>query len=171
VLRSLQLFMNICLFQARPQDLTASRFLFFASLVAALITGLPILWLSLGTPRLAVVADLMDMALMLLFLRGGLYFLQLEPRFLQTATALLGTGAIMNLVTIPVHQVLTGAEKGGGQAMVGGALFLVLLGWQLAVTGHILRYALSIRLAGGIAIAVVYFLLITLLVQQLLPVS
>ena len=159
--------MNICLFQARPQDLPASRFLFIGSLLITAITGLPSLILATGTLGLAVVAVLMDVALTLLFLRWGLYFLQLEPRFLQSATALFGTGVIFNLVAVPVQQTLAGAETGGGQAVVGGLLFLVLLGWNLAVNGHILRHTLSIRLAGGIAIALVYYLLILMLVQQL----
>ncbi len=167
MLRLLQVFMNICLFQARPQDLPASRFLFFGSLIVTVITGLPSLLLATGTPGVALVAVLMDVTLTLLFLRWGLYFLQLEPRFLQTATALFGTGVIFNLVAIPVQQTLAGAATGGGQAVVGGLLFLVLLCWNLAVNGHILRYALSIRLAGGIAVALVYYLLILMLVQQL----
>ena len=171
VLRLLQVIANLCLLQAKPQDLPASRLLFSGTLIAVIIIEIPALWLSLGTPGLALVGALMDAALILLFLRGGLYFLQLETRFLQTATALFGAGAILNLVAIPVHQLLVGAEAGSGRAMVGGLLFLVLLGWQLAVTGHILRHALSIRWAGGIAIATVYFVLITLLVQQLLPVN
>lgn len=170
MLRLLQVFMNICLFQARPQDLPASRFLFFGSLMVTVITALPSLLLVMGSPGLVLAAVLMDVALTLLCLRGGLYFLQLETRFLQTATALFGTGVIFNLVAIPVQQTLAGAETDGGQVVVGGVLFLALLGWNLAVTGHILRYALSIRLAGGIAIAVVYYLLILVLAQQL-PVS
>ena len=171
MLHLLQVFMNICLFQAKPQDLPVSRFLFFGSLIVTVVTGLPSLLFATGTLKLALVAVLMDVTLVLVLLRGGLYFLQLEPRFLQTATALFGTGAIFNLVAIPIHQALAGVEAGGGQAAAGALLFLMLLGWSLAVNGHILRHTFSIRLAGGIAIATVYFFLITLLVQQLIPVS
>jgi hypothetical protein len=54
---------------------------------------------------------------------------------------------------------------------VGSALYLPLLVWNITVIGHILRHALAIRLAGGIAVALVYAFLITLLINQYLPVD
>lgn len=165
--RLLQLFIDICLLRGRPQNLPASGFLFGLTLVATLVTAVPLLVYSFKGLTPALVAAAMDAALMLIFLRGGLYFLNLESRFLQTATAIFGSGAILNLVAVPIH-LMVGVEPGSDVvSQLGGVLNLLLLIWSLVILGHILRHSLDIHLGGGIAIAVVYFMLILLLVQQL----
>jgi hypothetical protein len=169
--RLLQLFVEICLLRAKPQDLPASGFLFGLTLAAALVTGIPILIYSLGGLVPATVAAAMDAALIMIFLRGGLYFLNLGSRFLQTATAIFGTGAILNLVAMPLNLLLVGDAGPSPALLLGGLINLLLLIWSLVILGHILRHSLGIPLGGGIAIAFLYFLLIMLLVQQLPGVS
>jgi hypothetical protein len=167
VSRLLQLFIDICLLRAKPQDLPASSFLFWLTLAATLATAVPLLIISFENPAPALAAATMDVALILIFLRGGLYFLKLESRFLQTASAIFGSGAILNLVAVPIH-LMVGVESGSDVLLLlGNLLNLLLLIWSLVVLGHILRHSLDIHLGGGIAIAVVYFVLILLLVQQL----
>jgi hypothetical protein len=165
--RLLQLFIDICLLRGRPQDLPASGFLFGLTLAATLATAIPILLISLNGLMPTLAAAAMDVALMLIFLRGGLYFLKLESRFLQTASAMFGTGAIINLVSIPIHMMLIADSGSDLMPLLGSLLYLMLLVWSLVVLGHILRHSLEIPLGGGVAIAVVYFVLILLLVQQL----
>ncbi len=166
--RLLQLFIDICLFRARPQDLPASPFLLLLCIVVSIATGfIPVLNHLKGVyPALA--ASLMDTGLILLFLRGGLYFLEKEPRFLQTATAIFGSGAVINIPLLVLELMFAAAQSDVMQA-VATLLFLLLVVWSLLVLGHILRYALDIRFAGGVAIALGYFILISLLVNQFLP--
>lgn len=168
--RLLQIFIDICLFRGRPQDLPASRFLLAASIVVSLVIGFFPLLNYLKGFYPALLASLMDTALILLFLRGGLYFLEKEPRFLQTATAIFGTGAVISVPFLCVELMIYSAP-GEFTKAVGNALLLPLLVWSIAVTGHILRHALDIRFAGGIVVALIYIFLITLLMNQFLPVD
>ncbi len=166
--RLLQLFIDICLFRARPQDLPVSLFLLLVCIAVSIATGFfPVLNHLKGIyPALA--ASLMDAGLILLFLRGGLYFLEKEPRFLQTATAIFGSGAVINIPLLLLELMVSGAQTDVMKA-VAALLFLLMVVWGLMVLGHILRHALDIRFAGGVAIALGYFILVSLLVNQFLP--
>jgi hypothetical protein len=170
VSRLLQLFIDICLFRARPQDLPTSRFLLVASIVVSLVIRFFPLLNYLKGFYPALLASLLDTVLILLFLRGGLYFLEKERRFLQTATAIFGTKAVLSIPLLFVELMILSAPSEFTKA-VGAAFYLPLMVWSITVTGHILRHALEIRFAGGIAVAVVYSFLIILLMNQFLPVG
>ena len=45
------------------------------------------------------------------------------------------------------------------QLLFAGLLFLGLIGWNLLVTGHILRHALDVHLLWGVLFAILYELL------------
>jgi hypothetical protein len=167
VIRLLQLFIDICLLRAKPQDLPVSSFLFGLTIVVALVTAIPGLVLTMKSISTALAAAAMNTVLVLIFLRGGLYFMKMEPRFLQTATALFGSGAMLDLLAIPVYLMLVPEPGTNVASLLGSLFFLLLLVWSLIVAGHILRHSLEIKLGGGVAIAVLYYVLIGLLVQQL----
>jgi hypothetical protein len=112
----------------------------------------------------------MGLFLMYVFLWGGLYLMELEGRFLRTATAMFGAEAVINLPVLMVEMLLLGEEISGIKALA-GLLRLLLLFWNLAVIGHILKHALDIRFAVGVVIAVVYTMLLIMLIQQLMPVT
>ncbi len=170
MLRLLQLFMDICLLRGKPQDLPSSRFLFSLTLGASLLVSLPALTLNLGGPLPALAAGIMDIFLTIVFLRGGLYILEKDARFQQTATAVFGAGAILNVIAMPLEVTIASvAESGATLPPMAGLLYLALVVWSLVILGHILRHALDTRLGFGIGIAVLYYILITLLLQQFLP--
>ncbi len=168
VLRLLQLFIDISLFRANPQDLPKSRFLLGMAIAASVITSVPILLPRMHEVSLVAAAILMNLFLILIILRGGLYFMELEQRFMQAATALFGADAILNLPALMLDMLLLGEEIDGISALV-VILHVMLVIWSLAVVGHILRHTLNIRFAAGVAIALVYAMLIRMLIQQLLP--
>jgi hypothetical protein len=167
VIRLLQLFVDICLLRAKPQDLPVSSFLFGLTIVVALAAAMPGLLFTMEGIPTALAAAAMNMALVLIFLRGGLYFLHKDPRFLQTATALFGSGAVLDLLAIPVYFIMAPEPGTDIVSPLGSLLFLLFLVWNLIVVGHILRHSLDIKLGAGIAVAIIYLVLIGLLVQQL----
>jgi hypothetical protein len=169
VLRLLQLFMDICLLRGKPQDLPPSRFLFGLALGASLLASLPALALNLGGPLPALMAGLMDIFLTIVFLRGGLYILEKDARFQQTATAIFGAGAILNVIAMPLEVTIAATAEGASLPPMAGLMYLALLVWSLFILGHILRHALDTRLGIGIGVAVLYYILISLLIQQFLP--
>ena len=169
MLRLLQLFMDICLLRGKPQDLPSSKFLFGLTLGASLLASLPALTLNLGGPMPAIMAGIMDIFLTIVFLRGGLYILEKDGRFQQTATAIFGAGVILNVIALPLEVTLASVAEGATLPPMAGLLYLGLVVWSLVILGHILRHALDTRLGFGIGIAVLYYILISLLLQQFLP--
>ena len=166
--RLLQLFIDICLFRAKPQELPSSRFLLGITMAAVMVTNIPLLLPHMSGIGSVVAATLLGLFLKYVFLQGGLYLMEVEKRFLQTATAMFGAEAVINLPGLMLEMMLIGEQIGGINAL--GALFrLLLLFWSLAVMGHILRHALDIRFALGVVIAVIYTMLLIILIQQLMP--
>jgi hypothetical protein len=167
----LNIFVDICLLRAGPQDLPASGFLLVVTALLGLLTGALVIVESFGSVFYALLAQLLDLLLLVSLLRTGLAYRGLATRFPQAATALFGSSALINLVTMPV-QLLIGEDP---SASLGGELgvlfYLFLLVWALVVIGHIVRHSFDIRFSGGILIALAYFLLINWLVQIFFPVA
>lgn len=163
-------FVEICLLRRRPQDLPSSIVLF--ALAAGFHTIMSIL---LSATMLnawkAILAGITD-TLLIIFLTGTLlYAHRLKPRILQTLTAMTGTGAIITLVAIPVFGWLHAIKQSGGGNPLAGLLVLGLIAWSLAISGHILRHALSIPYFLGIFIAFVFFWISHSVFTYLFPLS
>jgi len=75
-------------------------------------------------------------------------------------TALAGTGALIGLVAWPIVLWMTGSagsEQGGGGLAT--LVFLLVLGWSLAVTATIFQAALSVARPVAIMLTVTYLVL------------
>lgn len=165
----LNLFIGICLLRAKPQDVPASSSLMLLTLLAVIVTGLPGTMSLTGGLVSALMMGLLDVALTLGLLQIFLTMLKLSSRLVQSATALFGTGVVINLLSLPVLWLAgVNGEDSANQAL-GGVLYLVLLVWSLLIMGHILRHSFNLHLGGGVLIAIGYFLLVNSLVQMLLP--
>lgn len=160
----IRFFAELCLLRRAPQDLPASETLFRLALAVNLLTGL-LLGLVTGQPLLASLTQgIAELALELGLLYGALRLTRHLGRFIQAGTALLGSGTLIGLVALfPLTLNPTGSEESEAAAL-GAFLLLVVLAWNLVVTGHIVRHTFGIRLGQGIAIAIAYeFLAITLI--------
>lgn len=151
----IQFFFELCLLRKAPQDLSASSALLGVTLVADLLMGM-VLAVTVGlSPGMGLSQSMVDVAFMLVLLYGALRLLDRLPRFQQTATALLGSGALLGFIAVvPLSLVPKGSEDqtSGGAVL----LFLALIVWSILVTGHILRHTFELRLGQGVGIAVVY---------------
>ncbi len=165
----LKLFFDICLLKARPQDVPASGALLSLTAILVMISGVAsILSPAFGLAQ-SIMVCLLDVALTLVLLALFLHITNLSSRLIQTATAVFGTGVIINLVSLPVVRLLDAGSRNQGYGLLGGVFYFALLLWSVVIMGHILRHSFNLRLSGGILIAVAYFLLINTLVQTLLP--
>jgi hypothetical protein len=68
-----------------------------------------------------------------------------------------GTGAIISLVAIPLFSWDVGAQQSESTNPVAALLVFGIVAWSLAVSGHILRHALSIPYLLGILVAVAFY--------------
>jgi hypothetical protein len=151
-------FIELCLLRRAPQDLPASVTLLKVLILVYLAVGVLVgaatgqgLWE-------ALVQTLVDTALLLGLLYAGLRWLGRLPRFVQSASALLGSGALLNLLVLAPLAMASGGDDSEVTG-VAALLFLALLAWSLVVTGHILRHTLDLPLVQGALIAIGYNLL------------
>jgi len=91
-----------------------------------------------------------------------------RARFLQTATALLGVGALAALILYPLESLLRvmGEDK---SMWIVGFLWTVVFIWYLGACAHIWRAAFDSGLLLGVVISIGYFVLALAIEQQLLP--
>ena len=151
----IRFFFELCLFRKAPQDLPASPALLGATLLADLLVGM-LLAASVGlSPGQGLLQGLADVAFMLALLYGAQRLLDRLPRFQQTATALLGAGAMLGFVAALTLTLLPPGPD-GEQSGAAAFLFLGLILWSILVTGHILRHAFDLRFGQGVGIAVIY---------------
>lgn len=167
--RLLQRYLDICLLRAGPQDLPASTVLLWLSLLAYFAVGMVMSVQNLDVARATLLVSL-DLALLAALLFALLWSRNAMSRYLQTLTALLGTGAILELVVLPIlswQQEGLGDETISPMLMIASLLLWIWLLWDLLVIGHILRHTLSTRLLIGVLLGVVY-LFISYSVTQIL---
>ena len=149
----IDVFWKICLFKLRPQDLPVSSFLLLVSTVAYAIVGLLVGLTSLSLGE-ALISTVLDIALVGSMTQLILWIKEMGPRFQQAFTALMGTGAIVGFLALPLAflQMQAGEEP----AVLPSVLLLGLVMWSLGIVGHILRHTISAPFFVGVMLAVMY---------------
>jgi hypothetical protein len=106
---------------------------------------------------------------LIVFVQLLLYLLSRSARIPQTLTAMAGSGSLLGLLALPL--VLWGQPAQAEEQVSGLLLYawLLLLVWNLLVTGHILRHALSTSLGIGTGVALLYTLISMQIVAALFP--
>jgi hypothetical protein len=163
VLHFLKAFLDIVLWRRGPQDLPASRLLLW--LTAAAYVAVSIVQLALlEEPAAAwIIFVLLDPVLLV----AGVYLLLKlfgkSDRFLQVATAVLGTGVVLGLgLFLPVQWTVMQAGL-TPESTAAGLIALAMVVVFGLVTGRILKLATETNLFTGVTLALTYFLLINLL--------
>jgi hypothetical protein len=164
VLQFLRIFLDIVLWRRGPQDLPASTLLVWITLVAyvavsavqlALLDESALTWFFF-----LVVDPLMLTAWVWLVLK---VFGHTE-RFVQTAAAVLGTGALLGLLLyLPLQLLVTGLGFDALSPVAQATALLLVIVFAL-VTGRIIKIATESSLFTGIAVALTYFVAINTLV-------
>jgi len=164
-----KIFVNIFFLRAKPQDVPASSALLLLSIVLVIISGLASMLSSVGGLIQGITVSLIDVALTFVLLTAGLNMMNISSRLTQAATAVFGSGVIVNLISLPVVWLLSSAPENSGYRLLGGLLYFVLLVWSLVIMGHIIRHSFNLHLSSGILIAIGYFLVVNTLIQMLFP--
>lgn len=150
-----------------PQDLPASASLLSRLLMLYLVTGMMVLLPGSEDLFTAVALMLMDLILLVGFLKFCLYTRNTSARFLQTFIACLGVGIVFQIIALPLVVVLNAAvESNQANNAVGGLFYLLLVSWQVTVMAHILRHAMNMVLSLTLMLSFSYMLLIIFLSNQ-----
>lgn len=161
----LRIIIDIVLWRRGPQDIPASGLLLAITLAVYVLVGVVQLAL-LDEPGAAwLVFLLADPALLVAFVWLMLRLYGHPERFLQTATAVLGTGALLGVVLyLPVQVMLTGPGASPEDSPLAPVAALLLVAAFVLVTGRILKLATGANLFTGIAASLTYFIAINALV-------
>ena len=146
---------DILRLQNGPQDLPGTS----SALAATIAVSCALSLIALGimgndNPALQIAAAA---GFTLLFVGVALQLRRLGNRFVQTATALFGTDALLTLIALPAT---AGLDQAAEEISPIAAVWLLgVLLWTLVVVGHILRNALDLPLIGGVLAALLYLFL------------
>jgi len=161
----LQRFIQICLFRAGPADVPSS--LGFLKIVCLIYFSVGVLVSRVDHNwPLSLAGSIADMLLLLLVCWALLAFRGFTSRFIQTATAMAGTGSIMGVIGLPIFWLFRQVDTQGQITSLVLLLVLLLIIWSLFVTAHIFRNALEIR-PGTAALVTVLYTIISLVVVGL----
>ena len=168
MLRLIFAFVEIALHRRGPDELPASRFLFGIVLVVYLVVAFATLRLGAGVahPILLLVADT---AFSLTFIWSVLKAFAHERRFKQTASAMLGTDTLLNMMSMPLLVWSKALEGAGSDSSTLSILFALLAVWSIDISGFVLARALDRAYFLGVAIMLGYVLLSISLRVSLFP--
>jgi hypothetical protein len=166
MMRLLGFWLDLCLLRAEPQALPASRWLLGFALACYLLLSLTTAGLSGGFVAGLQVAVL-DVVLLCGFVVALLYLVNKPRRISQTLSALAGAGCILAIPAILLTLVMDSGIGPDTSSL--SMLWLLLLFWNLLVTAHIIRHALSSSLALGIGLSLVYLLVSTQIMVSVFP--
>ena len=149
----LMLFVDMCRLRGGPQDLPYSQFLMGLCIACYALVGLGVSLLD-QSPGLALVSMAVDTILLLALAWLALWVRNNTSRMVQTVTALAGTGTLFGLIGWPIIAWLqsVGDETPSSLAL----MLLLLVVWNIAVIGNILRHALELPMWLGSGVALLY---------------
>ena len=150
--RVIQRLIGIALLRAGPQDLPFSPLLMGLTIVATGTINLPVI--QRYTPDAEPLAQIgLLVGYNLAFLGGALWLRGHGARFVQSASALFGTDAVISVAALPVLLLVGQPDEANALGALG---FLALLIWNIAVVNHILRAALAVNTTVSLIASLAY---------------
>lgn len=161
-------FARVMALLSTPQDLPYSNSSLARVLFLYIVTGLLVL-VSNDTDLLTAVALLvMDLIVLVGFIKFCLYTRNNASRYQQTLFACLGIGVFFQLLSLPLILMIdTSADAATANNVFAGFYYLSLVIWQITVIAHILRHAMNMRLTQTLLLSFSYFILVYFLSYQI----
>ena len=162
----LQKLLAMMILRAAPQDLSYSKGLLLGLAAVYVFSGMIILQTTISPDDAFI-----DVVFGLL-VQGGFTWVVLNalgkaPRFVQTFSAMLGIGILLNLLAWPVFAVLSDSAVDETVKATMSFAFLMLISWEILVKGYIFMHALEMRMTGALALSFSLFF-ISIALSQLL---
>lgn len=152
----MQAFWQILVLRGSPQSMPHSSFLLGILLVLHLLSGIAFGALSQPLGESMILAALgTTLVVVLSYLLLTLY--GVLNRLVQTMIAIAGCELLIGLMSLPFNVWFTAVDK--SNAALPALVILLLLGWNVAVVGHIWRNALGVSKWLGLLFAIGYVIL------------
>jgi hypothetical protein len=162
-------FLSLCLLNSAPQDLPPSEMLLgltlFFYLLVSVILALPFYGVSLS-----LMQAVLEVGILITYTRIVLLLSAHIERYIQTLSALAGTGVIVGVMATPLaysSQQSTGGDMSNSEMTL--VAYLLITGWLLVVYGHVFRHALSSGMFVGIMVGLGYILVSSIIIDIVLP--
>jgi len=160
--RLLQFWLGLCLLRHVPQQLPPSLWLLGLSIVCYAVGSVMVMALSYGLAT-GVQLGLMELLLLSGYVAGLLSLAGKRERIQQTLSALTGAGTLLAVPALALTLVESAMD------LQLAPLWLLLLLWNLLVTAHIMRHALSSSMLAGAGVAMLYVLASTQVIVTVFP--
>ena len=158
------------LLKSAPQDLPCSVGLMWRVIFLYLISGMVVVG-GMVEPSLAMARMLLNIGIILFFSYVLLSSLNLKARFVQTITALIGTGIVFNLLAWPVLNYGDIEQASAAAMQILSLVVLMLISWEILVTAHIFRNALNTKMTQAVLLSMALFFVSLTLSQLVFPES
>ena len=158
------------LLKSAPQDLPFSTGLMARVVVLYFISGIVVVT-GMVEPSLAMGRMLLNIGIILFFSYVVLSSLNLKTRFVQTVTALVGTGIVFNLLAWPVLSFGDMEQESTAAMQILSLIVLMLISWEILVTAHIFRNALGTKMTQAVILSMALFFVTLSLSQLIFPES
>ena len=158
------------LLKTTPQDLPYSTALMARVIFFYLVSGMVVVN-GLVEPPLAMGRMLLNIGIIMIFSYVLLSSFNLQARFVQTNTAMIGTGIIFNLLAWPVLSFGNVEQASNASLQILSLLVLMLISWEILVTAHILRNALNTKMTQSVILSMALFFVSLTLSQLIFPES
>jgi hypothetical protein len=168
MLRLAKAFLDIAIWRQTPEHLPASVLLLMMTAVAAAL--MEVMGALLPPPPNGQIAlrIVLEVGMPLVFAWLLLAATRHRERFLQTAAALLGVGALAALLLYPLNSVLQSMGKEDPAGLVLGILYISILIAYLLACAHIWRSALGSGILLGLSVSFGYFIVSGIIERQVL---
>ncbi len=163
----LRFFIELCALRRAPQDLPQSQFLLGITALADLGAGILIGLTADVAWWLTTLQSATEIAFTLLVLYAVLSVRQRSARFLQAATALTGSSAVLGLAALLPLSLNAPPLQETDLALIGAFVLLGLVIWGIVVSGHIFRHTFDLTLGAGIAASIALEIITVMLVTGL----
>lgn len=162
-------FVRLCFFNANPQDLPASEVLLgitlFAYAAVSMLLALPVYGIGIG-----FLQAILELVLLIVYTRIVLHLAQQQGRYVQTLSALAGTGVVFGLISIPlVYPLYQSVTPQATPDMTILRAYILILAWLVVVYGHVFRHALSSRMSVGLLVGFGYVFFTSMIINTVLP--
>ena len=167
LLRCFKIYFNITFFKGSPEQLPLS----WSCAAKALLVYCAInLWLldTHSSTFDVLFKIIIEIALLVVFLKLGLKATNKPERFAQTMSALMGIGMVISLISVPIYYLLIPQflqQQEVTQSVIN--ITLLLLVWNLAVISHIFKRSLEISTLMSAVIAFNYLIVFEVIIISL----
>ena len=162
-------FVSMCFFYSKPQDLPTSEILLgitlFAYMAVSILLATPVYGIGMG-----FVQAILELVLLIVYTGIVLKLSHHQERYIQTLSALAGTGVVFGLISIPlVYSLYQTIAPQSAPDMTILRAYVLILAWLVVVYGHVFRHALSSGMPMGLLVGFCYVFFTSMIINTLLP--